>query len=226
VTRSPRPSSAASRLFWGRPVQLPWWAPLTAVVVVLAVQPILGRLDIDTQFALVGVVDWIGHLATGLVLVALLTPPLRVAVAIMVCSVVIDVDHLPLELGTDVLTAGTPRPYTHSLLTLVVVLLVAGALRSPVLLGAAIGLAGHFLRDLGTGDGIPLLWPLSDAGASVPFALYVGILTGLAAVAALRAGPGGATPTARRTRVRWRGATRAAARARGWAPAGRGGSGG
>ena len=92
------------------------------MVVVLAVQPVLGRLDIDTQFALVGIVDWIGHLATGVVLIALLRPPRRMAAAILVFSVVIDVDHLPLELGSDILTAGTPRPYTHSLLTLLVVL--------------------------------------------------------------------------------------------------------
>ncbi len=194
---------------------MPWWAALIAVVVVLAVQPVLGRLDIDTQFALVGIVDWIGHLATGIVLIALLRPPRRMAVAILVCSVVIDVDHLPLELGSDILTAGTPRPYTHSLLTLLVVLAAAGVGRSQVLLGAAIGIAGHLLRDLGTGDGLALLWPLSDAGASVPFALYLGVLTGLAAVAALRSAPGGAPPTARRTRLRWPTARRAVVRARG-----------
>lgn len=211
MTRSPRRSSGAWRLFWGSPIRLPWWAPLTAVVVVLAVQPVLGRLDVDTQFALVGVFDWIGHLATGVVLVALLVPPRRMAAAILVFSVAIDLDHLPLELGSDVLTAGTPRPYTHSLLTLLVVLAAAGILRSQILLGAAIGLAGHFLRDLGTGDGIALLWPLSDAGVSIPFALYVGILTGLAAVAALRSGPGGPTPAARRIRPRWLGVRRAAA---------------
>jgi len=212
VTRSPRPSSAAWKLSWDRTVHLPWWAPLTAVVVVLAVQPVLGRLDVDTQFALVGVVDWTGHIATGVVLIALLTPARRMAAAILVFSVAIDIDHLPLELGSNILMgADTPRPYTHSLLTLLVVLAAAGVLRSQVLLGAAIGLAGHFLRDLGTGDGIPLLWPLSDAGASIPFALYVGILTGLAAVAALRSRPGGPTPVARRPWPRWLAARRTAA---------------
>jgi inner membrane protein len=185
------------------------------VLVVLAVNVPLGHLDAEKQFALTGVVDWIGHVATGVVIVALLCPPRRMAVAIIVFSVVLDVDHLPLELGTDVLTAGTPRPYTHSLLTILVVLVAAGVMRSAVLLGAAIGLAGHLFRDLGTGDGVPLLWPLSDAGASVPFALYIGVLTGLAAVAALRSAPGGAPPTARRTRLRWPTAGRAAARARG-----------
>jgi inner membrane protein len=156
------------------------------VLVVLVVQPVLGHLDIDSQFALVGMVDWLGHLATGVVLIALLRPPRRMAAAMLVWSVVIDLDHLPLELGSDILTAGTPRPYTHSLLTVLVLLGAAGALRSQVLLGSAIGLAGHLLRDLGTGDGVALLWPLSHAGMSLPFALYVGVLVGLAAVSTLR----------------------------------------
>ncbi len=192
---------------------LPWWAPLLAVLVVLAVNPPLGHLDAEKQFALTGLVDWTGHIATGVVLVALLCPPRRMAAAIIVFSVVLDVDHIPLQLGSDILTAGTPRPYTHSLLTIVVVLAIAGATRSQVALGAAIGIAGHLLRDVGTGDGVSLLWPLTDAVASIPFALYIGILTGLAAVAALRSAPGGAPPTAHRTRLRWPTARRAAARA-------------
>jgi inner membrane protein len=161
--------------------------PLVAVLVVLAVQPVLGRLDVDTQFALVGVVDWLGHLATGVVVIALLRPPRRMAAAILVWSVIIDLDHLPLQLGSDILTAGTPRPYTHSLLTVLVLLGAAALWRSQVLLGSAIGLAGHLLRDLGTGDGVALLWPLTHAGMSVPFALYVGVLAGLAGASIVRA---------------------------------------
>jgi inner membrane protein len=162
------------------------------VVVVVAVQPLLGRLDYDTQFALVGVVDWTGHIATGVVLIALLRPTRALALGILLGSVLIDVDHLPAELGTDVLTAGADRPYTHSLLTLLVVLAAAAATRSQLVLGAAIGFAGHLLRDLGTGDGVPLLWPLTDAGASIPFAVYVAVLAVTAATAAAR-------PRARRT---------------------------
>jgi inner membrane protein len=174
---------------------LPRWAAPAAVVVVLAVQPLLGRLDYDTQFALVGIVDWIGHLATGVVLIALLRPTWALAAGILLGSVIIDVDHLPAELGTDVLTAGTDRPYTHSLLTLLVVVAIAAATRSQVVWGVAIGFAGHLCRDLGTGDGVPLLWPLSDAGASIPFAVYVVALAVTAATAAAR-------PTARRTPLR------------------------
>jgi len=113
------------------------------------------------------------------------------AAAILVASVLIDLDHVPGELGTDILTAGTPRPYTHSLATLVVLLGVAAATRSQVMLGAAIGVAGHLARDVGTGDGVSLLWPLTDAEASVSFLVYVCVLALTAARAAAR-------PTARR----------------------------
>jgi inner membrane protein len=160
------------------------------VVVVLAVQPLLDRLDVDTEFLLFGLVDWIGHLATGVVLIALLHPSRRVAAAILAGSVLIDLDHLPLELGTEVLTAGAPRPYTHSLLTLLVVLAATALSRSDILLGVAIGLAGHLARDLGGGE-VVLLWPLSNSEQSVPFAVYVVALALIAARAATR-------PTARR----------------------------
>jgi membrane-bound metal-dependent hydrolase YbcI (DUF457 family) len=164
--------------------------------VVVAVQPVLDGLDYDTQFLLTGIFDWAGHLATGVVLVAALRPPRRVAAAILVCSVVIDVDHLPAKAGIDLLTTGTERPVTHCLLLVLVLLAAAGLTRSGVLLGSAIGLAGHLLRDMGTGDaGVPLLWPLSDGAAAVPFSFYVGLLALTAATAAAR-------PTARRTRLR------------------------
>lgn len=75
-------------------------------------------------------------------------------------SVLIDLDHVPARLGWRELTEDTPRPYTHSLPTVGVVLL--GALlwrrRRDVLLGVAIGLAIHFWRDLSEpGSGVALL---------------------------------------------------------------------
>ena len=183
--------SVGRRAAFGTPTHLPGWAAPAAVVVVLAVQPALDRLDPEAQFLQFGLVDWIGHLATGVVLVALLQPKLRVAVAILVGSVVIDLDHVPLELGTDVLTGDAPRPYTHSFVTPLVVLAVAAAARSEVALGLAIGLVGHLARDLGGGD-VLLLWPLSAQQESVPFWVYVVVLALTAATAAARR-------TARRT---------------------------
>ena len=59
-------------------------------------------------------------------------------------------DHIPGDLGTDFLTRGTSRPYTHSLLSIVIVLVAAAWWRSrrDVLLGIALGLAIHFGRDM------------------------------------------------------------------------------
>ena len=104
-------------------------------------------------------------------------------------SVLIDMDHVPGRLGVDVLTAGTPRPYTHSLLTIAVVLV--GALlwrrRRDVLLGVALGLGIHFLRDLAEpGSGVALLWPFSDRSFNVPHASYVVAMLAVVAVDAYR----------------------------------------
>ena len=61
----------------------------------------------------------------------------RIAVPALVATVLIDADHIPGYLGDDFLTAGTPRPYTHSLLTLAVVR----------------GIAVHLWRDLSESSG-------------------------------------------------------------------------
>jgi inner membrane protein len=94
----------------------------------------------------------------------------RMLVPALIASVAIDVDHIPGQLGYRFLTAGTPRPYTHSLLTLVVIL--AAALlwrrRRELLIGVAVGIAIHFWRDMAEpGSGVALLWPLSDESFSL-----------------------------------------------------------
>jgi hypothetical protein len=59
--------------------------------------------------------------ATDLVILGAITrfrggPPEPVFVASMLAwAVLIDIDHLPLEFGSTVLTEGTPRPYFHAL---------------------------------------------------------------------------------------------------------------
>jgi hypothetical protein len=198
ATLSPRRSSGGSKRSWTkwatRRTWLPRWAAPAAVGAVLAVQPALDRLDPEGDFFAFGLLDWIGHAATGVVLIAALRPSRRMAIGILLGSLLIDLDHLPAHFGSDILTAGTPRPYTHSLLALAVVLAAARLRRSEALLGAAIGLAGHLVRDLAGGD-VVLLWPLTDAEQSVPFAVYVAALLITAARAAAR-------PTGRRTRRR------------------------
>jgi len=116
----------------------------------------------------------------------------RFLVPALIASVAIDADHVPGRLGADWLTAGTPRPYTHSLLTIAVVVVAAmlyGRRRDP-LLGVAIGLAIHFWRDLAEpGSGVALLWPFSYASMSLPHASYATAMVLVTCVCAYRLRP-------------------------------------
>jgi inner membrane protein len=137
--------------------------------------------------------DWIAHVLTTALIVWGLAPGLRnrVLVPALVASVAIDVDHIPGRLGYDWLTAGTSRPYTHSLATVVVLLIGAGLVRSAraPLLGVALGVASHLWRDLAepVHAGVALVWPISDGRCEVPQAVYLGSLGALALIAAARA---------------------------------------
>ncbi len=129
-----------------------------------------------------GPLDETAHLLTALLLLQGLPTGWRsrFIVPALIGSVAIDLDHIPQDLGYGFLTDGTPRPYTHSLLTIAVLLVLAVALRRrrDLLLGLALGLALHFLRDLaeGNGSGVALLWPLTDRGYSYPHAAYLGLM--------------------------------------------------
>jgi membrane-bound metal-dependent hydrolase YbcI (DUF457 family) len=151
-----------------------------------------------TEFA---AVDEPAHLATGLLfLLALLAlvrsrrPTPAFLAAAVVASVAIDLDHLPGLLGWHGLTSGVPRPYTHSLVTplaLIAVGLIAGGRARPIAFGAAFGVGAHLFRDLFTGPGVALLWPLSSTAVRPPyvvFALALALTAGAIVVAAARVG--------------------------------------
>lgn len=134
-----------------------------------------------------GLIDEPAHLATGAIaLIALALvgrPPTRTfAVAALIASVAIDLDHLPQHLGFDFLTAGTSRPYLHCALAVLVPLLAAIVIPRlrPLLLGVAFGFAAHLARDLVTGPGVPLALPLSEASVRLPYFLYAGALVAVA----------------------------------------------
>jgi inner membrane protein len=154
-----------------------------------------------------GLVDEPCHFATAMVVLGALCrwrghPPSTAFVrAMLICSVAIDLDHLPLEFGSPVLTAGTPRPYTHALWVIVLaaaIALAAGhrartagrgarpATVSAAAAGAAWGLAAHFLRDVATAP-ISLWWPVTDAAVEVPYAWYLVALLILAVLPMRRA---------------------------------------
>lgn len=108
----------------------------------------------------------------------------RFVAGALIGAVVIDLDHLPLILGSDLLTRETNRPLTHGLL---IVVLVAGLALllpprwRPFALGVAVGLMAHYFRDMATSTaGVPLLWPLAMTGFTIPYSWYVGLLICLA----------------------------------------------
>ena len=160
--------------------------PLVVVAAaVIAVADLALRL-LDPPYVVAGLLDEPAHLApTALVLA---NWPSRLAratlVAALAASVLIDADHLPALLGTDVVTAGAPRPYSHALLTPLLLLALAAVARGrarPLLGGAALGVACHLLRDLAGEPGVPLVWPLSSAAVSLPFLLVTAVVAALAA---------------------------------------------
>ncbi len=145
-----------------------------------------------------GIADETAHLST-MVILLLAFPALRNVGFIAGClagSVAIDLDHIPLFLGSNLLTEQTNRPFTHGLLTIVIVLAVSVVARETwrfVGLGVAVGLAAHFLRDMATSTaGAPLLWPISATGFMLPYPLYAAALASavarMAVVAALSSG--------------------------------------
>jgi inner membrane protein len=160
------------------------------------------------------------HLATALVVLGAITrvrgtpPKPNFGWTMLACSVLIDLDHLPEEFGSSILTADTPRPYTHALW--VVLVLIAGtvvarrgshrtmtpgaASTALILGGAAWGVSAHLLRDVATAP-ISLWWPVTKAAVQIPYWCYVLALLVIIAIPLTRAAgqdDQGQQPTTRR----------------------------
>ena len=157
------------------------------------------------SFALRGLLDWPAHLATVLVILGALIrvrgtlPDQRFGWTMLACSVLIDIDHLPTEFGSDALADGTPRPYTHALWLPVVLTLAWTAARfimvksgrpRPAMLelllaGATFGVAAHFVRDIATAP-MSFWWPATDLAIEVPYWWYLVALAILVAIGPVR----------------------------------------
>jgi inner membrane protein len=129
--------------------------------------------------------DETGHALTALLILSALgvAPRSPFWWAALAGSVLIDLDHLPGMLGWNGLTYGEPRPYTHSLVTIALLVAWAGCSRGTrrsVLAGLAAGVALHLVRDLATG-GVPLFWPIRTIGVQAPYGYYLIALLGAAA---------------------------------------------
>lgn len=173
----------------------------------LAVALIVFVFVIDLAWSLVvgsttptefGAVDEPAHLATcvlfllaALTLVRLRRSCLSFVAAALVASVAIDLDHIPGILGWQGLSGDLPRPYTHSLVTPVALIGVGEIARGrirPMAFGAAFGVSAHLVRDLCTGPGLAVLWPLSSTTVRLPYLVFAAglVLTTAAIVAPTR----------------------------------------
>ena len=166
-------------------------AALTALVAVVVV--VQGILALEPPTLILGAADWAGHLATTAILLAAI--PRRLSPALIAgafLAVLIDLDHIPDLLGGEGITDRTPRPVSHSLVTVVAVGAIAAAVRAraprygDLALGVAIGIPMHLLRDVFTGPGVALLWPLSTGAVEGPFLAYLAGLILVAVYAARR----------------------------------------
>lgn len=165
------------------------WVLLPAVLLALVLSLDLLIRAVPFHVLTGGLLDEPAHLATtALVLLAVpqLARSLRSTALVLLASVGIDVDHVPLYLGVPGV-AGDGRPFTHSVATLAVLLLLSYWPRARAVCRClALGVALHFLRDVGTGPGLPLLWPWSTSDVRLPYASYAVVLVLAAAVATLR----------------------------------------
>jgi inner membrane protein len=144
------------------------------------------------NFAMRGLLDEPAHVATALVVLGALVrvrrklPDQRFGWTMLACSVLIDIDHLPDEFGSEVLTNGTPRPYTHALWTVIALALAWAVARyivirsgrprpaavELILAGAAWGVAAHFVRDIATAP-MSFWWPITDMEVQVHYRWYL-----------------------------------------------------
>lgn len=166
--------------------------PVLALAVILLLD-VVARLR-DWSVPVIGVLDEPAHVATALLVLLAVAGPRRLlahlpfSCAAVIGSVAIDLDHLPLYAGVHVAVDGG-RPFTHCLLTAVLLAAACGAVRRyrPILIGLATGVLLHLLRDLATGPGVSLFWPVRSGRIDLPYAAYCVVLALCAGVATVRA---------------------------------------
>jgi hypothetical protein len=138
------------------------------------------------RWILVGLYDHPAHLATaGLVLANVPRRSRRWTAGFLAGALLPDIDHVPLALRAKHPDVGDPRPVSHCLLAVAPVAAAATVTQSDRLHGAACGMLAHFLRDVGVGTGVPLLWPGSRRPVRVPYPAYFAICTALVGNACL-----------------------------------------
>jgi membrane-bound metal-dependent hydrolase YbcI (DUF457 family) len=141
------------------------------------------------RWLVAGLFDHPAHVATAALVHLNLEPRSRAwSIGFVAGSLAPDLDHVPLALRTVKPTLDDPRPASHCLLAVAPVAALAAATRSQPLAGATAGMLAHFLRDLGVGTGVPLLWPATGRPLRVPYTLYAAGCLALAVRATLKSG--------------------------------------
>jgi inner membrane protein len=142
-----------------------------AVVCIVVIDALPALFPATNRF--VTNLDELAHAATAVIVVLLLRPKRIFAAALIAGGVAIDLDHVAHFAGWDVPNGSAARPY-HSLT--VVALLLAVAASAPraraIAVGGAAGVAVHLWRDLATGPGVPLVWPVTDGSVRLPYSVY------------------------------------------------------
>jgi membrane-bound metal-dependent hydrolase YbcI (DUF457 family) len=133
------------------------------------------------RWILLGLFDHPAHLATaGLILLTVPRRSKRWTKAFLVGSLLPDLDHLPLVFREEQPKADDPRPMTHCLLAVLPVAAAAGVTQSDRLHGAACGMLAHFVRDVGVGSGVALLWPATGSSIRASYPVYAATCVALA----------------------------------------------
>lgn len=162
---------------------VPGFAAAACLAVVAACDLLLSLWH--PSLAGVGPVDEPAHLATALLcLLALGAGRTDWSLAFLAATVAIDLDHLPAMLGHRGLSTDGPRPVTHSLATPLVLAVASGVTRGrprALAAGAAGGVLVHLFRDVATGPGVPLLWPVTASDVTLPYPVYAAVLAAIAA---------------------------------------------
>ncbi len=159
---------------------------------------------LGSQIGFRGVFDETDHQLTTLLLVWAFFPRFgwRALIPALLASSLIDLDHVPAQLGYYWFTDGTSRPYTHSLTTVAVLLLLAllWCRHRTLVLCIALGVCSHLWRDLAepAGSAVSLFWPVTDEGIHLDPVFYLTSVGVFATVAFVRSSRRAGVPIRRR----------------------------